>query len=369
MYFLIMSLMCFRSVLLCCFIFQPLANLKKMDLSRSLSLRELPDLSNALMLEKLELCGCESLVEIHSSIGNLRKIDELDMSDCTNLQVVPDLNNLTPLAHVGMNGCSQLTIFPDISTEIRALAIADTMMEALPKSVRHWSGLRNLTIYGVTANIEQIPDCIKDLHELESLWVFKCSKLTSLPELPSSLERVIAESCESLKTVLPAFDSDLIQQSLWASLPGRKIPEEFDHRAIGNSLTVRSDSRKFRFCIVVSPKQPIREHYPEFFCRMRVNKGCPTDHDIDMHLQCIQAEHLCFSFTDLADAHGWLDQENEIVFEFIACQKLDIIECGVQIVTEESERRRRIEFDEASKDSQRSTYGLTNLRDKEENNG
>lgn len=351
------------------FYIQPLTNLKKMDLSRSLSLRELPDLSNALMLEKLELCGCESLVEIHSSIGNLRKIDELDINDCTNLQVVPDLNNLTPLAHVGMNGCSQLTIFPDISTEIRALAIADTMMEALPKSVRHWSGLRNLTIYGDTANIEQIPDCIIDLHELESLWVFKCSKLTSLPELPSSLRIVIAESCESLKTVLLLdFDSDLIcnitncfklgrearkviQQSLRARLPGRKIPAEFDHRATGNYLTIRSDSRNFRFCVVVSPKQRFRGSYPELLCRIRVNKGCPTDHYMYFYLHDIRGEHLCFSYAHLVDAHGWLDQENEIIFEFIASQKLDIIECGVQIMTEESERRRMIEFDEASKDS------------------
>ena len=41
-----------------------------------------------------------------------------------------------------------------------------------------------------------------------------------------------------------------------------------------------------------------------------------------------------------------------IMFEFIACQELEIIACGVQIMTEENKRRRMIEFDETSKASQ-----------------
>lgn len=94
---------------------------------------------------------------------------------------------------------------------------------------------------------------------------------------------------------------------------------------------------------------PVNSILAEFFCRIRVNKGCPTDHHIHFHLRNIRAEHLCFS---LVDVHGWLEQGNEIMFEFITCQELEIIACGVQIMTEESKRRRMIEFDEASKASQ-----------------
>lgn len=351
------------------FYIQRLTNLKKMDLSWSFNLKELPDLSNAASLERLELFCCKSLVEIHSSIGNLHKIDFLQMSYCTKLQVVPALLNLAPHAYVSMEGCSQLRYIPDTSTNIRAVVIADTMIKELPKSVRNWSTLEYLTIYGHRENIEKIPDCIKELHGLVSLWVYGCSKLASIPELPASIKRLIAEYCESLKTVSLPFDSEficninncfnlgrdsrtVIKKSLGACLPGSSIPAEFNHKAVGNSLTIRSDFREFRFCAVVFPKQKIIESYPELFCRIRVNKGCPTDHNMYMHLRSILVEHLCFSYADLVEVHGWLEQENEIMFEFITCQDLDIIECGVQIMTEESERRRRIEFDDASKASQ-----------------
>ncbi|CAA7053868.1 unnamed protein product [Microthlaspi erraticum] len=58
---------------------QPLTNLKRMDLSGSSNLKELPDLSYATNLEKLAVDGCYRLVEIHSSIGNLPKLEELQM--------------------------------------------------------------------------------------------------------------------------------------------------------------------------------------------------------------------------------------------------------------------------------------------------
>ncbi|KAJ4877267.1 LRR-like disease resistance protein [Raphanus sativus] len=321
---------------------QALANLKRMDLSWYFNLKEIPDFSNTTMLESLVLCGCKNLVEIHSSVGSLRKLEFFQMCFCSKLQVVLALFNLAPLAYVGVEGCSQLRNFSDISTNIRTLSIADTMLEELSKSVRHWSALQSLALYGDSANIkriERVPDCFKELHGLVWICVAGCPKLASLPELPASLKTLIVKSCKSLKTVSLDFDSELscnitncfklgrearrvIQQSLRACLPGRKIPAKFDHRTIGNSLTVRSDFREFWFCVVVSRKQYIGELNPEFFCRIR------------------------------------LEQENENMFEFITCQELDIIACGVQIMTEESERRRMIEFDEASKASQDSRKRL-----------
>ncbi|CAA7053862.1 unnamed protein product [Microthlaspi erraticum] len=68
---------------------QPLTNLKRMDLSLVLNLKELPDLSYATNLEKLAVDGCYSLVEIPSSIGNLPKLEELQMAFCIKLQVAP----------------------------------------------------------------------------------------------------------------------------------------------------------------------------------------------------------------------------------------------------------------------------------------
>ncbi|CAH8380648.1 unnamed protein product [Eruca vesicaria subsp. sativa] len=352
---------------------QPLTNLRKMDLSWSLELKELPDLSKAADLEFLFLCGCSSLAEIPSSIGNLDKLYWLDMSFCGKLQAVPTRFNLVPDAFLNMNGCSQLRNFPEFSTNIRALVIADTMLKDLPEPVNLWSPLVGLSIYGDDAGIKELPGWIKDLHGLESLNVQYCSKLASLPELPDSLERLIVNNCESLETVSLDIDSDIycnfvncfklgrearraITQLSWkACLPGSNIPAEFDHRAIGNSLTIRplsSDSRRFRLCIVVDPEPQTEVDATELQCRMRINKGCFIYRNVYMQLEFIQAEHLCLFCTELESEHGWLEQDNEIMFEFISTyHELDIVECGVQVLTEETERRRRLEFDQANKPS------------------
>ena len=63
----------------------------------SKNLKELPDLSNATNLERLDLTGCQSLVEIPSAIGNLHKLEFLEMDLCINLQVVPNLFYLASL--------------------------------------------------------------------------------------------------------------------------------------------------------------------------------------------------------------------------------------------------------------------------------
>ncbi|CAL9238124.1 unnamed protein product, partial [Arabidopsis halleri] len=68
---------------------QLLTNLKKMDLSMSRHLKELPDLSNATNLKRLNLDDCESLVEIPSSFSNLHKLKVLSMFACTKLEVIP----------------------------------------------------------------------------------------------------------------------------------------------------------------------------------------------------------------------------------------------------------------------------------------
>ncbi|CDY08320.1 BnaC09g12760D [Brassica napus] len=188
----------------------------QLNLNSSYNLEELPDLGNATNLEILDVCKCQSLVEIHSSVGNLHKLEKLKMNYCGKLQVR--------------------------------------------------SG----------ADIERLPDCIKDLHCLEDLFIIGCPKLVSLPELPRSLTRLVVWNCESLETLVP-FPSDsqifilffpncfklgpearrvIIQQrSCHQFLPGRDIPAEFTHRAIGKSLTITSNAcGGFKMCVIFSPK-------------------------------------------------------------------------------------------------------------------
>ncbi|CAA7053876.1 unnamed protein product [Microthlaspi erraticum] len=345
---------------------QPLTNLKKMDLSGSMRLKEVPDLSNATNLKKLNLTGCWGLVEIPSSVGDLHKLEELEMNMCISLQVVPANLNLASLKSVKMVGCWQMRKIPDISTNIDSLVIGDTMLEEFPESITLWPRLQSLNIYGSLisapflaglnqshislSTIERIPDCIKDLDGLKFLYIAKCPKLASLPELPRSLRKLTVENCESLETVCfpcdtvthflyfpncfklgPEARRVIIKQSFRAYLPGREIPEEFNHRAIGSCMTIRPSICKFKICLVLSPKPDMEEAHFRVLFHIR-GKGCTSDEFmLELILPKIRDEHLCVFFAEFVEQH------EEVLFKFStpSSHEVDVSECGVQVLTDD----------------------------------
>ncbi|CAA7053873.1 unnamed protein product [Microthlaspi erraticum] len=228
-------------------------------------------------------------------------------------------------------------------------------------SIWLWSRLEILDIFGSAhvfpivaevylkgrcKDIEKIPDCIKALHGLTELHIYGCPKIVSLPELPVSLTRLIVDTCESLETLTP-FSSDSPIEVLYFSncfklghearrvitkkprdawLPGRNVPaEEFDHRAIGNCLTIPFDTYECRICVVVSPKQRM-VGYVDLLCRKTKN-GLSTGEQRLQTLPKVQSEHLYighYSFSDKLDSG--------VVLEFRTSSKdVDVVECGIKI--------------------------------------
>ncbi|KAG7579402.1 Toll/interleukin-1 receptor homology (TIR) domain superfamily, partial [Arabidopsis thaliana x Arabidopsis arenosa] len=363
---------------------QLLRNLKKMDLSRSVHLKELPDLSNATNLERLELGDCMALVELPTSIGNLHKLENLVMRNCISLEVIPTHINLASLEHITMTGCSRLKTFPDFSTNIERLLLRGTSVEEVPASIRHWSrlsdfcindngNLKRLTYFPERVelltlsytDIETIPNCIKGFNGLKSLDVSGCRKLTSLPELPMSLGLLVALDCESLEIITyplntpsarlnftNCFQLDeesrrlIIQRCAtqfldgFACLPGRVMPNEFNHRTTGNSLTIRLSSTSFKFkaCVVISPNQ---QHHPSEHTDIRCivgsyNKVICVEHPSESTR--IRTEHLCIFHGSVSEVSS-----SETLFEFCidASNPFDnfkILECGVRILTNEPAR-------------------------------
>ncbi|XP_010473634.1 PREDICTED: disease resistance protein RML1B-like isoform X2 [Camelina sativa] len=389
---------------------QALTNLKKMNLSASYHLKELPDLSSATNLEELNLEYCESLVEIPSSFSHLHKLNELWMDNCINLQVIPAHMNLASLEWVTIKGCSRLKNIPLMSSNIITLNMVEN--GDVHPSIRLCSRLESVNLgnsgklKGLThlpksvtyldlsnSDIEKIPDCIKALHRLEYLFLCGCRRLASLPELPRSLVSLKAGGCESMETVFSPFNTPdaqlkftncyklsqqatraIIQHSFHCAknyypkpsmfyipgtslLPGREVPAEFDHRAMGNTLTVILDVNRsygrFVFCVVISPKQQttIDDPLPTLYCRcigqsyLHPFKFVPTDR-IDF-----ERKHL-FTFRS-----GWIinkdpsqvnkesddlrvfyrpEVNTEMMFEFSSeYDDFDIVECGAKILTQE----------------------------------
>ncbi|KAL0793465.1 hypothetical protein Bca101_064842 [Brassica carinata] len=228
---------------------QPLRSLKCMSLRCSLNLREIPDLSYATSLEKLDLRGCSSLTELPSSIWNLHKMKDLDMGYCTHLVILPTNINLESLSYLNLSGCSRLTDFPEISRSISDLYLDGTAIEEVPWWIENISGLSHLSMNGcnklnkISPNISKLKFLVEvDFSNCESLtedswqnhskeistslttvnmsgnsfqrlpdtWTsiqpedlifHSCRNLVSLPELPTSLFRLTANNCESLESL------------------------------------------------------------------------------------------------------------------------------------------------------------------------
>ncbi|OAP12203.1 hypothetical protein AXX17_AT1G57330 [Arabidopsis thaliana] len=365
---------------------QPLKNLKKMDLSMSKNLKEIPDLSNATNLENLDLMGCESLVEIPSSCSHLHKLQKLSMSKCKNLQVIPVQMNLTSLKYVNMRGCSRLTNIPVMSTNIKNLYISETAVEDVPPSIKLCSSLEYLDISGKgrlkeithlptsvkylelsNSDITRIPGSIKALQLLQTLNISGCRRLASLPKLPGSLKSLMADNCESLETLCCPLNTlnarlnftncfklgqqarrAIIQQSFFpgtALLPGKEVPPEFDHRGKGNSLTIRPDGNPyigFVVCVVISHNQHITESFSGLFCRRIIaqDDGYPVEGFVYVgDVSKCRTEHL-FIFDSRFIEFYPSEDCREIVYELSSkSNDFNIIECGAKIFTDESIKR------------------------------
>ncbi|KAG7623915.1 P-loop containing nucleoside triphosphate hydrolase [Arabidopsis thaliana x Arabidopsis arenosa] len=215
---------------------QPLRNLKRMDLTFSINLKELPDLSTATNLEVLYLSGCSSLVELPftighatnlqildlrgclslvdlpSSVGNATNLKELILANCSNLVELPlSIGNLCRLSWLNLEGCSKLKVlpininleslddlylsdcsllktFPEISTNIKLLKLKGTAVEEVSLAIRSWSRLEELHM-SYCENIKDLPhafDIITELHltntDIQELgpWVKGFSRLKRL---------------------------------------------------------------------------------------------------------------------------------------------------------------------------------------------
>ncbi|KAG7609627.1 P-loop containing nucleoside triphosphate hydrolase [Arabidopsis suecica] len=224
----------------------PLKSLKRMDLSHSKDLKEIPDLSNATNLEELDLSSCSGLLELTDSIGKATNLKRLKLACCsllkklpssigdaTNLQVldlfhcesfeelpksIGKLTNLKVLelmrcyklvtlpnsiktpklpvlsmsecedlqafpTYINLEDCTQLKMFPEISTNVKELDLRNTAIENVPSSICSWSCLYRLDM-SECRNLKEFPNVPVSIVELD------LSK-TEIEEVPSWIENLL----------------------------------------------------------------------------------------------------------------------------------------------------------------------------------
>ncbi|CAH2046410.1 unnamed protein product [Thlaspi arvense] len=155
-------------------------NLKWVDLSNSRKLNNLSGLSNAQNLERLNLEGCTSLVNLLQEMENMKSLIFLNMRRCKRLKFLPVMK-LSSLKILILSNCSKLQEFEVISENLEALYLDGTALKELPPATGNLERLSILNLKGCEL-LESLPECLGKQKALEELILSGCSKLESVPK-------------------------------------------------------------------------------------------------------------------------------------------------------------------------------------------
>ncbi|XP_060673931.1 disease resistance-like protein DSC1 [Ziziphus jujuba] len=195
---------------------QYLPVLRRIDLSCSKFLSQLPDLSQAPNLESIDLEGCTSLVQVLLSLQNLDKLTYLNLNGCSKLRDFQDiskrtegcldvvrfggiknvLNNFTYLKSCiqSFTGnlflySSQVHISQKFAPNLRYLILSGTAIETVPPSLGYLPGLVELDMEHCK-RLRSLPTSICHLKSLETLYLCGCEKLKTFPEILEPMEHL-----------------------------------------------------------------------------------------------------------------------------------------------------------------------------------
>ncbi|KAF2319782.1 hypothetical protein GH714_018808 [Hevea brasiliensis] len=158
---------------------QALGNLKLLNLSNSLELTRVPDLTRFPNLEVLRLSECRSLIEIPSSIGELKCLKEINLMRCSKLHSIPQgICNLKSLTLLRMSDCLNVTELPENIGDLEFLETLDILDSGI-KALRKFEIFIPQRLFELT----RVPD-LSSVPKLELLFLDRCR---SLIEIPSSI--------------------------------------------------------------------------------------------------------------------------------------------------------------------------------------
>ncbi|XP_050114747.1 disease resistance protein RPV1-like isoform X8 [Malus sylvestris] len=163
-----------------------LHNLKTLDLSYSRSLQKSPDFSQVPNLEELILEGCESLTEIHPSIGHLKRLSLVNLSGCHYklISLPRDFYKLKSIETLLLNYCRKFReLHEDIGEMIslRTLEAKQTDIREVPPSIGH---LKRLSLVNLRHchKLISLPRDFYKLKSVETLLLNYCQQLRELHE-------------------------------------------------------------------------------------------------------------------------------------------------------------------------------------------
>ncbi|XP_031111602.1 disease resistance protein TAO1-like [Ipomoea triloba] len=191
--------------------------LESLDLGWCKHLTRTPDLSGAKNLRKLSFCGCSSLEKVHSSIGDLRMLVELNLGGCTRLKKIPKKFWHWQLRSVEDPSSSKIKEFGENSgmlTSLRRLDLRETNIQSLPSN---------------TSYLLKPPKSISNLRRSFS----HNDYLKLVPQFPPNLEDIILEDCQNLEVVSATLPTCLKEIILNGCTNLKMLPKLF-HTLVNN---------------------------------------------------------------------------------------------------------------------------------------
>ncbi|KAF7815232.1 TMV resistance protein N-like [Senna tora] len=163
---------------------QLMGNLKFMDLSHCIDLTKLPNFDGIPNLERLVLEGCKSLVEIHHSLCQHKKLMIVNLKDCKSLKALPRKLEMNSLVTFILSGCSKMRKLPEFGETMERLSTLDleeTSVIRLPESLAFLTGLTTLNLRNCK-NLVCLPNVIHNLRSIKIINLSGCSKFEKLSE-------------------------------------------------------------------------------------------------------------------------------------------------------------------------------------------
>nr|XP_048319796.1 probable WRKY transcription factor 19 isoform X2 [Ziziphus jujuba var. spinosa] len=225
--------------------------LKKIDASYCEHLTEIPNLSGAINLETITLRGCKSLVQVALNFQNHPKLRILDLSRCENLEEFRDSENIatnntafveeetssSASVELYFSNCERLRSIPESIGKLRYLYRLDLSdcpnLEKFPEissgdmKCLHWLSLEG-------TGIKELPESIENVKKLKYLSLKDCKRLKSLPQSIwklNYLKRLIVPNCPNLRGKFPEI-CNVIEYLYEIDLRGtgiEKLPESIEN--------------------------------------------------------------------------------------------------------------------------------------------